>query len=160
MKSMFVAVIAGGALLVGGTPALADTALGPFGYGKVKLGMSFKKAKATGKVILKQGDRDSTCSGWDLKAFPTGKRSVGMYLSKKRGVAVIFAVKGMMTPEGIGIGSTMKQVRKAYPKVRNHFGLNPYVSVPGNSKAYYTFFADKGRLEGLSLALDYQDCVS
>ncbi|GAA2378818.1 hypothetical protein GCM10010404_38880 [Nonomuraea africana] len=163
MKKMLVAALAGGALLIAGTPALAQTvkpALGPYGYGKVKLGMSFKQAKATGKVALKWGDKDSGCSGWDLKAYPTGKDSVGLYISKRRGVAVIFAAKGMKTPEGVGIGSTMKQVKAAYPKVRTPRGLNPHVSVPGNPKAHYTFFADKGRLEGLSLALGTQDCVS
>ncbi|MFI6904326.1 hypothetical protein ACIBKY_23915 [Nonomuraea sp. NPDC050394] len=158
---MFVAALAGGALLLSGTPALASgPTLGPYGAGKVKLGMSAKRAKATGKIVLKRSGEHGGCSGWDLKAYPTGKNSVGLYISRKRGVAVIFAGKGMRTPEGIGIGSTMRQVRRAYPKVRTSHGLNPYVTVPGNPKAYYTFFADKGKLEQLSIAVARQDCVS
>ncbi|MEV4896708.1 hypothetical protein AB0K48_45845 [Nonomuraea sp. NPDC055795] len=158
---ILVAALAGGALLLSGTPALASgPTLGPYGVGALKLGMSAKRAKATGKIVLKRSAPHGGCSGWDLKAHPTGKNSVGLYISKKRGVAVVFAGKGMRTPEGIGIGSTMRQVRRAYPKVRTPRGLNPYVTVPGNSRAYYTFFVDKGRLEQLSIAVMWQDCVS
>ncbi|MFD9950357.1 hypothetical protein ACFWYW_48170 [Nonomuraea sp. NPDC059023] len=158
---MLIAALAGGALLLSGTPALASgPTLGPYGVGKLKLGMTAKRAKATGTVVLKWRDKHSSCSGWDLKAHPTGKNSVGLYISKKRGVAVIFAGKGMRTPEGIGIGATMRQIRRAYPKVRTPRGLNPYVRVPGNPKAYYTFFVGKKKLEQLSIAVVWQDCVS
>ncbi|MEV4067677.1 hypothetical protein [Nonomuraea dietziae] len=135
--------------------------LGPYGYGKVKLGMSAKKAKATGKVVLKRAAGLEACSGWDFKAHPTRKTRVGLYISKKVGVAVISAPKGVKTPEGIGIGSTMKQVKKAYPRLRYVTGTGrPYVSVPGNPKAYYEFFPEKGIVTGLALGLGTQDCVS
>lgn len=163
MRKLLVAVLAGGALLITGTPALAQTAkpaLGPYGYGKVKLGMSTKKARATGEIVLKMAAGEGSCSGWDLKAHPTGKNSVGLYISKQFGVAVIFAPKGVKTPRGIGIGSTMKQVKKAYPRLKTPLGGIPYVSVPGNAKAYYAFFPDKGKLEGLAIGLDTQNCVS
>ncbi|MEV0621967.1 hypothetical protein AB0I81_52215 [Nonomuraea sp. NPDC050404] len=163
MKMIF-AALTGGALLLTGTPALAQTAaptLGPHGYGQVRLGLSAQQAKATGKLKLKLAGSGGACSGWDLKAHPTGKDSVGLYVSKKRGVAVIFAAKGMKTPQGIGIGSTLKQIKAAYPKVKTPRDFNPYVSVPGNPKAHYTFGVNKkGKLEELSLALNTQDCVS
>ncbi|GAA2670853.1 hypothetical protein [Nonomuraea recticatena] len=55
----------------------------------------------------------------------------------------------------------MKQVKKAYPRLRYVTGTGrPYVSVPGNPKAYYEFFPDKGIVTGLALGLDIQDCVS
>ncbi|MBF8192892.1 hypothetical protein ITP53_45895 [Nonomuraea sp. K274] len=167
MKKALIAVLACGSLLATSTPALAHTtqapkaALGPYGYGKVKLGMSAKKTKATGRVVLKMPVGEGTCSGWDLKAYPTGKNSVGLYISKRRGVAVIFAPKGVRTPEGIGIGSTMKQIKKAYPGLKTAASGFPYVSVPGNPTAYYAFFASKqGEIEELSLGLDTQDCVN
>ncbi|WP_336204514.1 hypothetical protein [Nonomuraea sp. LPB2021202275-12-8] len=163
MKKALVAVLAGGALLTAGTPALAETAkttLGPYGYGKVKLGMSAKKARATGRIVFKLAGGEGSCSGWDLKAHPSGRNSVGLYISRKRGVAVIFAPKGVRTPEGIGIGSTMSQVKRAYPRLKTSMTGGHSVSVPGNSKAYYAFFESKGRLEGVALGLDSQDCVS
>ncbi|SDK95847.1 hypothetical protein [Nonomuraea jiangxiensis] len=161
MKKLLVAVVTGGALLVSGTPALAQTALGPYGYGKIRLGMSAKQARATGKVVLKLAAQEGSCSGWDLRAHPTGKNSVGLYISKRRGVAVIFAPKGVKTPAGIGIGSTMKQVKRAYPKVSTPRDGIPSASVPGNPKARYFFFPNrKGKLEELSIALITQDCVS
>ncbi|MEU4328496.1 hypothetical protein [Nonomuraea dietziae] len=165
MKKVLIAVLAGGALLAPATPALAQAAhptLGPYGYGKVKLGMSAKKAKATGKVVLKWPAGLGACSGWDHKAHPTKKSQVGLYISKKVGVAVIFAPKGVKTPEGIGIGSTMKQVKKAYPRLRYVMDTGrPYVSVPGNSKAYYEFFPEKGGIvAGVALGSSTQNCVS
>ncbi|MEO3876419.1 hypothetical protein ABGB18_47295 [Nonomuraea sp. B12E4] len=163
MKKVLVALVTGGALLLPGTPALAQTAkatLGPYGYGKVRLGMTEKQARATGGVALKMASQGGSCSGWDLRAHPTGKNAVGLYISKKRGVAVIFAPKGVRTPRGIGIGSTMTQVKKAYPGLQTPRDGIPSVSVPGNRKARYFFFATaKGKLEELSLALTTQDCV-
>ncbi|WP_188192310.1 hypothetical protein [Nonomuraea sp. SYSU D8015] len=158
MRKVLVAILAGGALVATGTPALAQPALGPYGYGVIKLGMSLKKARGTGKIVRK--GVGGPCSGWDLKQYPTGRGSVGLYISKKRGVAVIFAQKGMKTPEGVGLGSTMKQVRRAYPRLKTHPSEFPYVSVPRNPKAYYAFITEKGAVRQLVLALDTQDCVN
>ncbi|TDC98521.1 hypothetical protein E1292_35010 [Nonomuraea deserti] len=182
MGRALVAVLAGGALIATGTPALAQTIraaratpagqategvgaaktrLGPYGYGKVRLGMSAKKAGATGKVLLKMPLGGGACSGWDLKAHPTGRNSVGLYISKRRGVAVIFAPKDVRTPQSIGIGSTTKQVKKAYPRWKTAASGFLLASVPGNGKAYYAFFATKkGTVEELALGLDTQDCVN
>lgn len=163
MKKPLVALLAGGALLITGTPALAQTAkptLGPYGYGAVKLGMSAAKAKATGRIVFKMPAGAGSCSGWDLKAHPTGKDRVGLYISKKAGVAVIFAQKGVRTPRGIGLGSTMKQVKKAYPGLKYSPGGIPHVSVPGNPKAYYAFLHSKGKVRELAFGLDTQDCVN
>ncbi|MFC4121941.1 hypothetical protein [Nonomuraea zeae] len=162
MRHVLVAVLAGGAVLLTGAPALAGTTtLGPYGYGDVRLGMSLKQARATGKIVPRWGARTGSCSAWALKSRPTRKGTAGLYISRKRGVAVIFAPKGVKTPEGIGVGSTMKQVKRAYPRLRFSAGGIPNVSVPGNRKAYYAFFPDeKGRLEQLSLGLLTQDCVS
>ncbi|NBE96834.1 hypothetical protein FE391_23590 [Nonomuraea sp. KC401] len=175
MRKTIVAALAGGALLATGTPASAQTAgaeavhavraaktrLGPYGYGRVKLAMSAKKARATGRVVLKTPLRGGACSGWDLKAHPSGKNRVGLYVSKRRGVAVIFAPKGVRTPEGIGIGSTTKQVKKAYPRWQTAASGFLLASVPGNKKAYYSFITSKkGEVRELALGLDTQDCVN
>ncbi|MEV0151209.1 MULTISPECIES: hypothetical protein [unclassified Nonomuraea] len=105
MKKMLIAVLAGGALLTTDTPALAQAArptLGPYGYGKVRLGMSAKEARASGEVVLKRAAGRESRSGWDFKAHPTSKTSVGLYISKKVGVAVIFAPKSV---PGLSAGS-------------------------------------------------------
>jgi hypothetical protein len=161
MKKVLVAVVAAGALVLTGTPALAaPTTLGPHGYGKVRLGMSAKRAAATGAVVLKRRAGDGACAGWDLKAHPTGRDSVGLYISKKLGVAAIFAAKGVKTPKGIGIGSTMRQVKKAYPAMRTSESGISSVVVPGNPKARYLFGASaKGKLVELALTRVGQDCM-
>ncbi|MET8002738.1 hypothetical protein [Nonomuraea glycinis] len=163
MKKSLIVLLTGGALLVTGTPALAQTAkptLGPYGYGTVKLGMSATKAKATRQVVFKRSAGEGSCSGWDLKALPTDKDSVGLYISKTVGVAVIFAQKGVKTPQGIGLGSTLKQVKKAYPKVKNSASGFPYVAVPGNPKASYVFIHAKGKVREMAMSLNTQDCVN
>ncbi|MFC6900631.1 hypothetical protein ACFQGX_35825 [Nonomuraea dietziae] len=115
-------LLAGSLLVSGATAADAQTkpTLGPDGYGAVKLGMTVKQAKTTGDVVKKRPGHGG-CSGWDLKKFPTPKDSVGIYISPNVGLAAIFAAKGMRTPEGIKIGSTVKQVKAAYPRIKRDF---------------------------------------
>ncbi|NUT40810.1 MAG: hypothetical protein HOV86_12560 [Thermoactinospora sp.] len=163
MKKLLVAALAAGTTLTLMAPASAQaaTTFGPHGYGKVKLGMSLKQAKATKKIVLKMRGEGGGCSGWDLKAHPTGKDSVGLYISRNVGVAGIFAWKGAKTPEGIGLGSTKAQLKKAYPKLKTAASGFPMVSVPGNSKAYYLFLLNsKGKVREMGLALDTQDCFN
>ncbi|GAA2833757.1 hypothetical protein [Nonomuraea rubra] len=163
MKKLLVALLAGGALAATAAPALAaakEPALGPYGYGPVKLGMSAAKARATGKIVLKLPAGAGLCSGWNLRAHPAGKGRVGLYISRKAGVAVILAQKGMRTPRGIGLGSSVRQVRKAYPGLRTSPSGVAYTAVPGNPKAYYAFLYSNGKVRELAFGLDRQDCIN
>ncbi|TQS21629.1 hypothetical protein FLW16_39245 [Microbispora sp. KK1-11] len=159
------AALAAGIALTGVTAASAAAdattgaggTFGPYGYGGVRLGMTLKQAEATRKIVKKLDE--GQCSGWDLKAHPTGRDAVGLYISKKLGVALIEAPKGVKTPEGIKVGSTMKQVKKAYPRL-DTTGNYPVAAVPGNTKALYYFLSQRGKVYELGLALKNQDCTN
>ncbi|MEV7009691.1 hypothetical protein [Streptosporangium sp. NPDC051022] len=140
------------------SPAYATGVFGPFGYGGVKLGMSAKQARATKKITAKAGW--GPCTGWDLTASPTGRGEVGLFISKRRGVAVIFAPKGVKTPQGIGIGSTGTQLKKAYPDLKLSASGYPVVTAPGNPRASYSFLLSRGRIRQMILGLNNQDCVN
>ncbi|WP_250904767.1 hypothetical protein [Nonomuraea sp. NEAU-A123] len=140
-----------------GATAAAPGTFGPYGYGGVKLGMTAKQAKATGKVVLKMR---GYCAGWDYKAHRNPSDEVGLYISKKRGVAVIFGWRGVRTPKGVGVGSTLSQVKKAYPSVKKEES-GYYATVPGNPKAYYYFGVNqRNKVEQFALGLKTQDCVN
>ncbi|GIH80032.1 hypothetical protein [Planobispora longispora] len=158
-----VAAPAGAAVLPqpAAAPAASATAagkFGPFGFGGVRLGMSAKKAKATRKIVSKPVS--GPCTAWDLKAYPSGADSVGLYISKKHGVAVIVAPKGAKTPRGIKVGSTGGQLKKAYPGIRRAANGYAVITVPGNAKADYLFQLSRGRVSEMILALKSQDCVN
>lgn len=163
MKTMIGASLLAGSLLVSGaTAAVAEVkapTLGPHGYGAVKLGMTAEQAQATGGVVKKLSG-GSGCSGWDLKRFRTPKNSVGVYISPRVGLAAIFAAKGMKTPQGIKIGSTAKQLKAAYPRVKKNFHGYYVTAVPGNKKAYYSFTVSRGKVTEYGIALHKQDCFN
>jgi hypothetical protein len=160
-KTMIGASLLACSLLVSGTTAaVAQTAptLGPHGYGAVKLGMTAKQARATGDVAGKTPT--AGCTDWDLKKFPNQKNSVEIYMSPSVGLAAIFAAKGMRTPEGIKIGSTAKQLKAAYPRIKKTFHGYYVAKVSGNKKAHYTFEVTRGKVASYGIALNDQDCYN
>ncbi|GII90467.1 hypothetical protein [Sinosporangium siamense] len=155
------AALVGGVVLITATvaPAAASSpTLGPSGYGVVKLGMSAKQATATG-AIVRNRNGEGGCTTWDLKADPNKLDGADLLISPKRGVAVIFSPKGAKTPQGIRLGSTAKQLYAAYPKFKKTVHGYLLAAVPGNSKAYYSFAVERGKVTEMSLALKNQDCV-
>ncbi|MEV0348228.1 hypothetical protein AB0H88_20850 [Nonomuraea sp. NPDC050680] len=161
-RSVLVAALAGSVVPVAvASPALAarKATLGPYGYGDLKLGMTASKARATGRIVHKAVGDSARCTGWDLKENPYGEYRVGMYISKKRGVAMIVAPPGLKTPQGIRLGSSKAQLKAAYPGLRRGPGGYPSATVPGNKKAFYMFYVSDDKVSGLSLVLATQDCV-
>ncbi|GAA3595781.1 hypothetical protein GCM10022419_093840 [Nonomuraea rosea] len=161
-RSALVVALAAGVIPLAVAPtalAAQKATLGPYGYGNLKLGMTATKAKATGRIIHKPVGDSARCTGWDLKESPYGNYRVGMYISKKHGVAMIVAPPGLKTPQGISLGSTRTQLKAAYPQLRRGPGGYPAADVPGK-KAYYLFHvSNKNKVAGMSLILAKQDCV-
>lgn len=161
-SSALMVALAGGVMPVAVAPAALAArkpTLGPYGYGNLKLGMSATKAKATGRIARKPVGDSAKCTGWDLKENPYPNYRVGMYISKKYGLAMIVAPTGLKTPQGIGIGSTRAQLKAAYPDLRRGPGGYPTAGVPGNKKARYLFYVSlKNKVAGMSLVLAKHDC--
>jgi hypothetical protein len=105
------------------TPAPASTSpepaalvLGPDGLGSLELGMSLGEAEATGMLEPRAGDwpPGTECRPqFRLSDDPAGTSVV--WYSDALGLAAIQVGEGVLTPEGIGIGSSLADVERAYP---------------------------------------------
>ncbi|GAA3165780.1 hypothetical protein GCM10010466_65720 [Planomonospora alba] len=161
------AALAGGMLLTG-APALAAGApaqaakpkgtLGPFGYRGVKLGMTAAQARATGKI--RREASQGQCSAWDYRTRQTSRNGPDVLVSRRYGVAAILVDQRVRTPRGIGIGSTRKQLRRAYPDVRRAESGFLYAPAPRNREAHYVFVLSDRRITQLGLILNEQDCAN
>ncbi|MFB4302200.1 hypothetical protein [Actinomadura sp. NTSP31] len=131
--------------------------LGPLGYGALRLGMKAARLRGSGLLVGKVRGRAGGCDGYDLRTHRTPKGSAGVYYSARLGITTIFAVGGMRTPQGIGVGSTLAQVKHAYPRLAT--GVNgSSAPVPGNPHAVYSLLLKDGRVTSLALDLAGQNC--
>ncbi|GAA2989903.1 hypothetical protein [Actinokineospora diospyrosa] len=130
--------------------------LGPDGFGSLKLGMTAEQALATGRILPQTpGGSPAPCTMYRAPGQPDNSYSVG--ISDKDGVVLIFGYGGARTPEGIGIGSTRAQVKRAYPKLEdgpNHSGA----AVPGHPGTAYGFAIVDDKVTQLWLDRN-QNCV-
>jgi hypothetical protein len=146
----------------GGGPA-DDLVLGPQGLGAIKLGGTEESGVLAGLSWANvAGYTDRACP--KVATIPRSGFPV-VHLSSKRAIVVIGAAGDIHTPQGIKVGSTRAEVRKAYPTLKNetadpnNLGVN-LVAVSGNPAAQYRIRIDTpGTVGGLDLMLTNNGCV-
>ncbi|MEV6350627.1 hypothetical protein [Actinoplanes sp. NPDC051851] len=142
------------------TTATTSTSLvfGPVGWNGLNIGMTVAQAKATGQI--KNYKATEGCAQSQLKGA-TGDDGTVIH-SPTLGIIAIQAYGKMHTPEGIAIGSTVKQVKAAYPNLDDdilaEFG-RAFATVSGSGDAHYRFeFNSSNKIENLWLEHESQNC--
>lgn len=137
------------------TGTSSPPALGPGGYGPLRLGQDGREAEATGLVTL-EGGPGETCASMTVLGGDR-RHTVGVgYISPAHGVVAIFARNGTATPEGIHLGSTKAEVMAAYPEGR--YDAHRYWTVPLSDHVVYQIAMPEGTVEELGLVDLRQDC--
>ncbi|MCT2586622.1 hypothetical protein [Actinophytocola gossypii] len=111
-------------------PSLTDAVLTHTGYGPFELGMSGDDALATDLLTLEWGEFD--CSRYLIRGGGT------VVVSEKFGVVSLRVPERVRTPEGIGAGDTVGEVRATYPGVSDYrHGVSG--SATEGTDAFYSF---------------------
>jgi len=111
------------------TSVVPTGTLGPQGYGSLKLGMSYADALSTGQLEGKPQ------AGWAVKDHPDAE----VCLTKAGGLMAIFGDATMATPERIHLGSTLAEVKAAYPNLKRAVDFE---YVPLSATTGYEFLID------------------
>lgn len=133
-------IVVGAALLIGGlTPAsAAGDVLTPEGYHRVKLGQSEAKALRTG-YLSGDGWDDGACNRYATVDRPDDEYRVA--ISHENGVVRVRVPEQVRTYEGIGVGSTVAEVKETYDGVWEYRrGLS--VPVPGYDDRSYEIWIE------------------
>ncbi|MCW2791822.1 MAG: hypothetical protein JWO76_920 [Nocardioides sp.] len=110
-------------------PQPPSLVLGPRGVGALRLGMTAREVAGTGTARSAQGSsEDGWSRGCHLLFYRPNQlgRTAGNTLngtvSARQGLEQLYATHRMVTPEGIGIGSTLQDVRAAYDRPGVDYG--------------------------------------
>jgi hypothetical protein len=139
----------------GGGSALV---LGPDGVGDLKLGMSLQAALGTGLLTGKSAVDPGGCdAGYRLKSTAN---SVIWFSADKKIIAIGAEAA---TPEGITVGSSRADVKRAYPKYNQVSDPEPMdgrglAAVPGNSKAQFRIMIEDVKVTSVTLQSTEQGC--
>jgi hypothetical protein len=139
----------------GGGSALV---LGPDGVGDLKLGMSLPAALGTGLLTGKSAVDPGGCdAGYRLKSTAN---SVIWFSADKKIIAIDAEAA---TPEGITVGSSRADVKRAYPKYNQVSDPEPMdgrglAAVPGNSKAQFRIMIEDDKVTSVTLQSTEQGC--
>ncbi|WP_086819576.1 hypothetical protein [Allokutzneria sp. NRRL B-24872] len=142
-------------------PAADDTAFGPNGLGRLKLGMSEADAVATGLIkINSKPESDGGCRGYNYASETVRYGYYSLLFSAEHGLVRLEATPGAKTPEGIGIGSKLGDLNRVYTgnKVKHGAVGERVTDVPGNPKANYWVIVRNDVLTEVRLELKDQNC--
>ncbi|MFD2418124.1 hypothetical protein [Amycolatopsis pigmentata] len=128
--------------------------VGPLGYGGLQLGMPLAEAEATG-MLADTGRPTSGCATYPLRE---GSAVVsGVVISPTQGI-VRFQANGGRTPEGIGIGSTLDQLRSSYRDLMRSRSSPGYTASAGSGGAYVFAVDDSDTVVSFQLTASAPAC--
>ncbi|MFD9894367.1 hypothetical protein ACFWY9_33895 [Amycolatopsis sp. NPDC059027] len=156
-----VAAVVGAGLMAGPAQAAGQTQariLDSFGYGQLKLGMSEADAVATG--LLTAGEPGKCAAYYFVPSEGSMPRSSGVFISKTDGVTVIGGTSKMRTPQEIWRGSTLDDLREAYPDLTQDSQMDWIyrASAPGNPAANYSFVVNFNQVQDFALEATGKGC--
>lgn len=137
-------------------PALppAKPVLDGSGYGQLKMGMPRQQALATGLIGPNEDPNagTGTCTVHKLKGA-----DLIVHISSRFGVSTINFTKEMAAT-GVGAGSKVSEIAKAYPEAKFHEGVGTYGPAGPNTK--FVFRHTDVDIVSSQLNLNRQDCHS
>ncbi|TWP49247.1 hypothetical protein FKR81_24325 [Lentzea tibetensis] len=126
-----------------------------FGYENLLLGMNAQQAEETG--LLRHVGSFFTCEYYELVPSEGPRQpNTTVTVQKDHGVVLINSTTEMTTTRGIHEGSTLDEVRKAYPDARPHH-VFPWIWVadaPLNHDAQYKFNVSNNVVDRVQLQDD------
>jgi hypothetical protein len=135
--------------------------LGPDGLGSLELGMSPGEVEATGMVEPWHEEWPSTVGCRPLfRLADDPARTSAVWWSDTLGVAAIQVGEGVLTPEGIGIGSSLDEVERAYPGWPHYDSvMRGEAPVAGSSdRVYRIAYGPEGVVSELTLQYAMHGC--
>jgi hypothetical protein len=139
------------------TDKASGSVLSHFGLGEIKLGTSIAQLKAAG--LLAANDDGPWTDVCTLRELRQGQVKLG--ITPDRGIEVIQIDQGISTTEGIHKGSTMAEVRAAYPNVVDEVNGHRVDLADHPGASYYiTEWMGTGEVSMIALQTKPQRCYN